>query len=1155
MAEVTNTQGLSHKEIALLESCTSARSIQIVKIMEGEGYSAAKVLIADFIPIGNHNQPNGYKFIKIDHRKHIARETRKHNTVRTTQNLTGYVPEIIEHITPSPEAMQLPEMQEDPIEAIVMEPAGKDTIDVRSLKHIIKRKNEGEEKYLYFDYHKRLSDFVNVLGYWNNTLTDNDRETIAPREWILRAMNTGSQNKERHKELIHEFLPNTHHKGWLMLHGERVPNPIGFALNDSWWKGVDNLTALMGRVHGDLHSGNILFNTSGNDDTPYMIDFNRHENMGPRFYDIAQLELDLLIQLVKVYDQATWQGIMQDITREDITFGQSFRNPASRYVQSDLSPLRAYVADSIATTTVLPDMEYAFKMTWWLTATGVGLEFARRTNYLGHIQSGISLMYAAWCLRRALNMMGLPYAYEECKTFSIDQPPPYIFRATDRLVDLDFNAILNAQEKAPEEDYPIKPESSPLPEKADKTRDIFDDVAAVLLEGNGKEQDSASDTDEHEAAPVPLPLTSEPSDKRPPYLLYIIALIIIGGGLLGISAIAGTDPDATETPTKTPPKIAAVSTTETPETPLTVTPSPETPQVMIVQPEITPSQTPTATITPLPTLTPSLTPTLAPRLSRCNTDETDAQAEINPAVLEQFVALENSYWQLYEDLPRDRDIPPSKIAVESIDIDENIAWLTFADDEAQITGAFSFDGQYLDNCDDFEQTVKAITVTDDDAWLVSGANIFYLQDGEQVELYDDVSDAISGTTISEIKDLYILGNNIWLWTDAGIIYRDFNAQSWSPYYLGDVQAVYTVTDADNNHYIYHSRNKIVVRHQANAGMGDTFILINTLTDATIQNDDVTITHIAVHDDVVYAVIEGVGLYSANDDDGAIFEPFVPSPHIVELEIDNRGDLWISEADDVNARYMVRAYNAGRDEWRIEISNYQVNDITFGCGDCGTVFAFDYVWLATENDGVLYRDLIPPPRLTPEPTDEPITATSGARNQHTPTPTGTRATLTQTPQITNTATTRPTDTSVPVDTSVPASNTPDISVQSTSTPDISVQASATPVPASDTPVTPNTPVPADTVSAPVPEVTTAPPRDTDVPTVAPTNTPIPTATETPPPGHTNKPPTNTPRPTNTNRPTEKPSNTPKPTHTERATNDNRPTQQPSNTPRPTNEHRP
>lgn len=189
-----------------------------------------------------------------------------------------------------------------------------------------------------------------------------------------------------------------------------LPNPLAFLYNERWMS--SDMARMswaypVGRIHGDLHSGNVIC-LPGSNDGPKVIDFALARPDGIPFFDLAILEFDILLHVMAqpatdARDQrlALLESIMSEVTVA--------RQPTGYYAAAGWRLVSILRADVMRLITAGGTDREGFEITWWLAAMAAGLNYARkgRAGDLQTHQRATALLYAAFALQRLDTMLDL----------------------------------------------------------------------------------------------------------------------------------------------------------------------------------------------------------------------------------------------------------------------------------------------------------------------------------------------------------------------------------------------------------------------------------------------------------------------------------------------------------------------------------------------------------------------------------------------------------------------------------------------------------------------------------------------------------------------------------------------------------------------------
>lgn len=197
---------------------------------------------------------------------------------------------------------------------------------------------------------------------------------------------------------------------------QRLPNPLIYMQKETWQSIGHNPNCPIGRIHGDLHTGNVICSLTSQS-IPHIIDFDQSLADGVPFFDLAYLEFDIMRRLLSV-EQAEnrrhWLALL-DMSMAKITGGPHNSIPwnaarAWRLIQ----PIRQSVQQLQASG------GEDYEIVWWLSTVAVGLNFARKGDLeRSHFERMAGLLYAAYGLARIRDI----FAVEE---ETIREPIPFV---------------------------------------------------------------------------------------------------------------------------------------------------------------------------------------------------------------------------------------------------------------------------------------------------------------------------------------------------------------------------------------------------------------------------------------------------------------------------------------------------------------------------------------------------------------------------------------------------------------------------------------------------------------------------------------------------------------------------------------------------------
>jgi hypothetical protein len=183
-----------------------------------------------------------------------------------------------------------------------------------------------------------------------------------------------------------------------------LPNPLVYMQKGNWRR----IKAEMGwhcplaRIHGDLHTGNIICPPLSQSD-PKLIDFDQYAGPGVPFFDLAYLEFDIMRQLLPIEQEEKrrhWLSLL------DFSMTEKEGDPKDlpwnvlrtwRFIE----PIRRGMQQ-------LQVVDEEYRIARWLATVAVGLNFARKgTTGRSSFERIAGLLYAAYGLACTLEILGV----------------------------------------------------------------------------------------------------------------------------------------------------------------------------------------------------------------------------------------------------------------------------------------------------------------------------------------------------------------------------------------------------------------------------------------------------------------------------------------------------------------------------------------------------------------------------------------------------------------------------------------------------------------------------------------------------------------------------------------------------------------------------
>ncbi len=375
---------LTAEDDALLRLC-DARKIVVLDRLD-EGKSSASVFVANVEfnsrPLQPHSGPN---FIKIDRSLLIQEEIERH--MRARRGIEEFCPELI-HWFGDEKAQR---------KAVILAPAARSTLHIKTFARLL---TEGE---LAPDKLSRVNEQLcaNILNVWNPPGPHLGNSSHTPYDWLIETLDRGTYHKGRLDEVLHLPIGGLDNPQFFTSQGIRglLPNPVAYVRHPELWQTRHQLLGPVGRLHGDLHGGNLVCHQKDVTQTPWIIDLARSEDNPDSllFYDLAHLELDILIRRLDSQDWKCWNDVLTKISAEIVPKDRPADPAFGTWII--VEPLRRQVDQLIQSAPANATDHY--QAVWWLAACAVGLVYARRESYKGKREQVISYLYAAFMLDRA----------------------------------------------------------------------------------------------------------------------------------------------------------------------------------------------------------------------------------------------------------------------------------------------------------------------------------------------------------------------------------------------------------------------------------------------------------------------------------------------------------------------------------------------------------------------------------------------------------------------------------------------------------------------------------------------------------------------------------------------------------------------------------
>jgi tetratricopeptide (TPR) repeat protein len=370
----------------------------------GGGLSGASVLLIDIrAPQGDPHAYDGKAYAKFDRTRQIHQEYNKHRNAQF--GMEHCIPSVIMRPLDDPSGYSL----------IIYRPAGVAVVGAQSLARVVDdfRQNKYATDAISLAV-KRLQD--DGLSRWVKIdQLIHDRSVEQPQQFLHDLLNRGDEKRSNDLEdrLAEYFsVPYTVQQLTFIVEttGKNsaitLPNPLYFARSPYFAPKHYELPLLhiaRTRMHGDLHSGNIICRLESNrelaDAIPQVIDLALFEPEGHIFFDLAYLEFDLLSRAMPIttrQDWCNWLVLFRYLFENGLEPPNKPLGISSAAVYPLVQPIRHFVADVVkqimqSSETTAED----YTTLWWLAACAAGLSISR-SRHTDPLKRSAALVYAAW---------------------------------------------------------------------------------------------------------------------------------------------------------------------------------------------------------------------------------------------------------------------------------------------------------------------------------------------------------------------------------------------------------------------------------------------------------------------------------------------------------------------------------------------------------------------------------------------------------------------------------------------------------------------------------------------------------------------------------------------------------------------------------------
>ncbi|HEU5381040.1 MAG TPA: phosphotransferase [Ktedonobacteraceae bacterium] len=281
------------------------------------------------------------------------------------------------------------------LSAVAYEVAFNALIEPKTLMNILDEGKERQEKV-----QQQIKELVQALVDW---YIANRRPVVKKPYDLLAHMLTERRTRDllqRMQTTLPFWKADVSH---IIVQGlERLlPNPLAFEAICE--KISHNPSCPLVRIHGDLHTGNIICFLESQQ-IPKVIDFEQSVPDGVPFFDLAYLEFDMTRHLLSVEQRKgrqDWLALL-NASMTDIQGSQRIDSWSAERAWTFLEPIR----QEVSRLQQVGGEDY--EVVWWLSTVAAGLNFARKGDHTRSLFERMAgLLYAAYGLDRLLKMFNV----------------------------------------------------------------------------------------------------------------------------------------------------------------------------------------------------------------------------------------------------------------------------------------------------------------------------------------------------------------------------------------------------------------------------------------------------------------------------------------------------------------------------------------------------------------------------------------------------------------------------------------------------------------------------------------------------------------------------------------------------------------------------
>src|SRR5688572_23847491 len=246
---------------------------------------------------------------------------------------------------------------------------------------------------------------THLLAEWNVNLAF--EQAVHPqkllKKWLGFRLDPGINTEQFFHATcrVHPDLPG------FLVKGKLFPNPFAYARNPEYWGATRPIDLVIGFLHGDLNTNNILAKFSDNDEDLegyYLIDFALFKEGMPLFYDQRYLEMSYLllsmsqISFTKCIDLITVLSEADTLDPHKVPIEMT---GVSAVISSARGAFASWLRENHST------MQDDLWGQYWLAGVAAGLSYCHKAGQPDENRLA-GLIYAAANLKRYAGLFALP---------------------------------------------------------------------------------------------------------------------------------------------------------------------------------------------------------------------------------------------------------------------------------------------------------------------------------------------------------------------------------------------------------------------------------------------------------------------------------------------------------------------------------------------------------------------------------------------------------------------------------------------------------------------------------------------------------------------------------------------------------------------------